>query len=111
MPPAKERPTAPAGPVHDRGTGTEVISSRSALCGRDTLMRRGCGEVRGSAVGRSLHKIQPCRGPHVIACRAILDVPRELVIELARLLRAGRRSRGTRKRTRLLTWFKQALLV
>ena len=47
----------------------------------------------------------------MIAYRAMLDVPRELVLELARLLRAERRSRGTRKGTRLLTCFRQALLV
>ncbi|HST83478.1 MAG TPA: transposase family protein [Kineosporiaceae bacterium] len=41
----------------------------------------------------------------------MLDVPRELVLELARLLRAERRARGTRKGTRLLTCFRQALLV
>jgi hypothetical protein len=37
--------------------------------------------------------------------------PRELVTELARLLRAERRAHGTRKGTRLLTCFRQALLV
>ena len=47
----------------------------------------------------------------MIAYRAILDVPRELVMELAKLLRAERRDRGTRKGTRLLTCFRQALLV
>ena len=47
----------------------------------------------------------------MIAYRAMLDVPRELVTELATLLRAERRARGTRKGTRLLTYFKQALLV
>jgi hypothetical protein len=41
----------------------------------------------------------------------MLDVPRELVLELAGLLRAERRARGTRKGTRLLTCFRQALLV
>jgi hypothetical protein len=41
----------------------------------------------------------------------MLDVPRELVLEVARLLRAERRARGTRKGTRLLTCFRQALLV
>src|SRR5690349_20420099 len=41
----------------------------------------------------------------------MLDVPRELVCELAKLLRAERRVRGTRKGTRLLTCFRQALLV
>ena len=47
----------------------------------------------------------------MIAYRAMLDVPRELVMELAKLLRAERRDRGTRKGTRLLTCFRQALLV
>ena len=47
----------------------------------------------------------------MIAYRAMLDVPRELVIELAKLLRAERRARGTRTGTRRLTCFKQALLV
>jgi DDE superfamily endonuclease len=41
----------------------------------------------------------------------LTDVPRELVCELAKLLRAERRVRGTRKGTRLLTCFRQALLV
>ena len=47
----------------------------------------------------------------MIAYRAMRDVPRELVLELAKLLRAERRARGTRKGTRLLTCFRQALLV
>ena len=47
----------------------------------------------------------------MIAYPAMLDVPRELVCELAKLLRAERRARGTRKGTRLLTCFRQALLV
>src|SRR3954470_9524003 len=41
----------------------------------------------------------------------MLDVPRALVCELAKLLRAERRARGTRTGTRLLTCFRQALLV
>jgi hypothetical protein len=41
----------------------------------------------------------------------MLDVPRELVRELARLLRAERRARGTRKGSRSLTCWFQALLV
>lgn len=36
--------------------------------------------------------------PHVIAYRAMLDVPTELVTYLARLLAAERRIRGTRRR-------------
>ena len=47
----------------------------------------------------------------MIAYRAMLDVPRELVLELAKLLRAERRARGTRKGARLLTCFRQALFV
>jgi hypothetical protein len=47
----------------------------------------------------------------VIAYRAMLDVPRELVTMLAGLLRAERRARGTRKRTRALTCWYHALLV
>ena len=53
----------------------------------------------------------PAEDPTLIAYRAMLYVPRELVLELAKLLRAERRARGTRKGTRLLTCFRQALLV
>src|SRR5215207_4389411 len=49
----------------------------------------------------------PAEDPTLIAYRAMLDVPRELVYELAKLLRAERRARGTRKGTRLLTCFRQ----
>jgi hypothetical protein len=47
----------------------------------------------------------------VIGYRAMLDVPRELVREVAKLLRAERRARGTRKNSRALTCWKQALMV
>lgn len=47
----------------------------------------------------------------MIAYPAMLDVPRELVRYLARLLAAERRARGTRSGTRALTCFYQALLV
>jgi hypothetical protein len=47
----------------------------------------------------------------VIAYRAMLDVPRELVRYLAGLLAAERRARGTRTGTRALTSFYQAILV
>jgi hypothetical protein len=47
----------------------------------------------------------------VLAYRAMVDVPRELVQYVARLLHAERRARGTRKKTRALTCFYQALLV
>ena len=50
-------------------------------------------------------------GLHVIAYRAMLDVPGELVRYLARLLAAERRTLGTRPGTRALTcpllpWFR-----
>ena len=47
----------------------------------------------------------------MIAYRAMLDVPRELVAYLSRLLAAERRARGTRRATRALTCWYQALLV
>ena len=47
----------------------------------------------------------------MLAYRAMLDVPRELVRYLARLLAAERRARGTRRGTRALTCWYQALLV
>jgi hypothetical protein len=47
----------------------------------------------------------------VIAYPAMLDVPRELVREVACLLRAQRRARGTRKGSRVLTCWFQALMV
>lgn len=45
----------------------------------------------------------------MIAYRAMVDVPRELVVYVASLLRAERRVRRTRNRTRALTCFRQAL--
>jgi hypothetical protein len=47
----------------------------------------------------------------VIAYSAMLDVPRELVRHLAQLLAAERRVLGTRRGTRALTCFYQALLI
>lgn len=47
----------------------------------------------------------------MLAYRAMVDVPRELVQYVARLLQAERRARGTRRKTRALTCFYQALLV
>ena len=47
----------------------------------------------------------------MIAYRAMLDVPRELVRYLARLLAAERRTLGTRPGTRALTCHYQAILV
>ena len=46
----------------------------------------------------------------MIAYRAMLDVPRELVDKLAGLLRRERRRRGTRRNSRALSCGKQALL-
>ena len=46
----------------------------------------------------------------MIAYRAMLDVPRELVAKIAGLLRGERRRRGTRRNTRALSCWRQALL-
>jgi hypothetical protein len=46
----------------------------------------------------------------VITYRATLDVPRELVQFVARLLAAERRRRGTSRHSRALTCFLQAVL-
>ena len=46
----------------------------------------------------------------MIAYRAMLDVPHELVDKLAGLLRRERRRRGTRRNSRALSCVKQALL-
>lgn len=50
-------------------------------------------------------------GLHVIAYRAMLDVPEELVRYVSRLLAVERRTRGTRRGTRALTCWRQALMV
>ncbi len=47
----------------------------------------------------------------MITYRAILDVPRELVHHLAGLLAEHRRQVGTRRHTRALPCWRQALLV
>jgi hypothetical protein len=47
----------------------------------------------------------------VIAYRAMLDVPRALVVEVARLLAARRRELGTRRNSRALSCHRQAVLV
>ena len=75
-------------------------------------MTCGCGLGRGARDREFFStRSNPAEDPTLIAYRAMLDVPRELVLELAKLLRAERRARGTRKGTRLLTCFRQALLV
>jgi hypothetical protein len=51
-----------------------------------------------------------CRGLHVIAYRATLDVPRELAWFAAKLLLAERRRRGTPRGSRALSCFWQAVL-
>ena len=48
---------------------------------------------------------------HVITYRATLDVPREVVLFLSRLLAAERKLLGTRNRTRALTCFHQAVMA
>ena len=63
------------------------------------------------SIDQFLRSKQVVEGLHVIAYSAMLDVPRELVRHLARLLSAERRALGTRRGTRALTCFYQALLI
>ena len=63
------------------------------------------------SIDRSCDRSTSSRGLRVIAYPAMLDVPRELVQYLGRLLAAERRARGTRTGTRALTCFYQALMV
>jgi len=60
---------------------------------------------------RSHHKITFYGRPHVIAYRATLDVPRELVQFTAKLLAAERRRRGTPRGSQALTCFWEAVLA
>src|SRR5215213_1364845 len=71
-----------------------------------TMSRQAWGPRSGVLTTRTL----PSQGPRVIAYRAMLDVPRELVGKIAGLLRRERRRRGTRRNTRVLSCWKQALL-
>ena len=50
-------------------------------------------------------------GLHVIAYSATLDLPREVALHLAALLRSERLARGTRRNRRSLGCFKQAVLA
>jgi len=59
----------------------------------------------------SHHKIRLPKGLHVIGYPAMLDVPRELIGYVSRLLAAERHARGTRRNSRALTCWKQALFV
>jgi hypothetical protein len=59
----------------------------------------------------SHHKIRLPEGLHVIGYPAMLDVPRELVEYVSRLLAAERHARGTRRNSRALTCWTQALFV
>src|SRR3954452_4020336 len=65
----------------------------------------------GPSIDRVLRQIRVFERLHVIDYPAMLDVPRELVQYLGRLLAAERQRRGTRTGTRALTCFYQALMV
>jgi hypothetical protein len=81
---------------------------------RVTLTRRG-RDMKTLALGvRICHVEDPNpfpRGSALIAYRATLDVPTELVRYLEGLLRAERRRRGTRKNTSLVSYWTQAVPV
>src|ERR1700737_4883953 len=59
----------------------------------------------------SHQKTSLTEGLFVIGYRAMLDVPRELVDYVSRLLAAQRRARGTRRNSRALTCWNQALFA
>ena len=71
----------------------------------------GAGLGVGPSVGRFSPQV-PARtkDPHVIAYRAMLDVPCELIARVSRLLAVERRRLGTRPGTRALTCRREALL-
>src|SRR5438046_5342040 len=74
-------------------------------------MDRAAPEQAWSPSRRGLAKDHPLPGRlHVIAYRATLDVPRELVQFVAKLLAEERRRRGTPKGSRALTCFWEAVL-
>ena len=75
-------------------------------------MATGCAYVRRVRGEEILtHKVKPAEDPHVIAYSAMLDVPRERVRDVARLLRIERRLRGTRHGSRALSCWHPAVLV
>lgn len=71
-----------------------------------TAIADGPGEAWDPWIGT---KSPSSKGPPVITYRAILDVPRELVTYVSGLLRAHRRALGTRRETRRLTRWRQAM--
>src|SRR5690242_13007281 len=75
-------------------------------------MRRSPGR-RGAPGRRSLAKEQPATGERlrVVSYRVMLDVPRELIWFVSGLLAVRRRQIGTRKGTRRLGCYKQALFA
>jgi hypothetical protein len=64
-----------------------------------------------SLVGLILRQFNHTEGLHVIAYSATLDLPREVALHLAGLLRGERLARGTRRGRRSLGCFKQAVLA
>src|SRR5262245_21096775 len=62
-----------------------------------------------SLVGDARQRRSSPEGLQVIAYRAMLEVPRVLAQYLGGLLKAERRERGTRRRSRALTCFHQAV--
>lgn len=75
-----------------------------------TRTNRAARKTRGAPGRRGLTKITFYGRLHVIVYRATLDVPRELVWFVAKLLLAERRRRGTPRGSRALSCFWQAVL-
>src|SRR6266498_402750 len=78
--------------------------------GLRSLVTNNCGHRSREQNQRSHPKITFYGRLHVIACRARLDVPREVVWFLAKLPAVERQRRGTPRGSRALTCFWQAVL-
>jgi hypothetical protein len=76
----------------------------------DARTNRAARKWAWSPSRRGLTTRSPSLELHVIAYRATLDVPRELVLFTSKLLAAERHRRGTPKGSRALTCFWQAVL-
>src|SRR5215472_13240182 len=98
-------------PGPDQAPNSRALSSQAGISGQT----RGRAGLPGHRRGAPVEEVSPqdqssAEGLHVIAYRATLDVPRELVQFVAKLLAAERRRCGTPKGSRALTCFWQAVL-
>src|SRR5215472_6862292 len=98
-------------PGPDQAPNSRALSSQAGISGQT----RGRAGLPGHRRGAPVEEVSPqdqssAEGLHVIAYRATLDVPRELVQFVAKLLRDERQHRGTPAGSRALTCFWEAVL-